>query len=355
MDRIFSEEQYSGFSETDFLADPFFQDWVIHARRESEIFWKQFLSHYPHKKEEVENARKLLIYLSFKEHIPSEDLVQQSLQKHLQEIEKLEEEKVISLYRPKKWSTALKVAAFAGGVILFLSALLLLNNIRDRKITALTDYGKLDSLFLPDSSKVVLNAHSKIRYSKDWTKDKQREVWLEGEAFFDVRHINEQKENIQPFERFLVHTEDLDIEVLGTSFNIRQRRGITEVVLQTGSIKVLFRKGERKEMILKPGELLAYNPDEEVIEQTTTNPHEYTAWKEKKLILHNPSVNEIVAYLEDNFGKKIILQTSGLGEKELSGPIPLSNLEDALFILSTVYNMEVIRRADEVIVLRSRD
>ena len=354
MDRILSEEEYLNHTESDFLADPFFQEWVINPDEENETFWKQFVTHYPHKKAELENAQKLLRYLSFKEHSPSESMVHQSLQKHLAAIEKLEEKTSITLYPRQGYRKLLKIAAFVGGVVLLLAALLVLSDKPNKRIMAATDYGKLDSLFLPDSSKVVLNAHSKIRYSKAWNREEKREVWLDGEAFFEVRHFNKDSAIIQPHERFLVHTKDLDIEVLGTSFNVRQRRGKTEVVLQSGKIKVFFKTGLRKEITMKPGEMVTYDPEKE-ISQTTTNPEDYTAWKKKKLILHNPTVDEIVAYLEDNYGTRIILLTPGLGKRELSGPIPLSNLDDALFILTTVYSMEVVKREDNTIVLRSRN
>jgi ferric-dicitrate binding protein FerR (iron transport regulator) len=152
----------------------------------------------------------------------------------------------------------------------------------------------------------------------------------------------------------VVHTKDLDVEVLGTSFNVRQRRGKTEVVLQTGKIKVTFNDDHRKDIIMKPGDLVSYNPSVNNINRTSAVPENYTAWKENKLLLNNPTVSEIAAYLEDQFGKKIILQDPQLGERKIEGPILLTNLDDALFILSTVLTADVVRKDSSTVIIRRR-
>ncbi len=104
---------------------------------------------------------------------------------------------------------------------------------------------------------------------------------------------------------------------------------------------------------MKPGDILAYSPAENKVVTETTSAEDFSAWKEKKLILNDPTAAEIVEYLEDNFGKKIILQNAELGKRKIEGPILLTNLGDALFILSTVLNTEIIRK-DNTIIIRPR-
>lgn len=355
MDRILSEAQYAGFTENDFLADPFLQEWVINQDKATEAFWSGFLASYPQKREVVENARKLLVSLSFKNEEPSDEEAKSSLQKHLAQIELLKEEKVVPLYKSSGWRHAWKVAAVLAGLVLLATLFVIRGLDQKSDLAVTTDFGELDSIILPDNSRVVLNAHSTIKYSKDWKEGTPREVWLDGEAYFDVKHLNKNVNAIAPEERFLVHTKNIDVEVLGTSFNIRERRGRIEVVLQTGRVKVHFKKATRGEMIMSPGDIVSYDPAENQLNKSVVKAENYTAWKERKLILNNPTVNEIVSYLEDNYGKRIVLQTKDMGKRQLDGPILLNNLDDALFILSTVYNMEVIRNADSTIVLRSRN
>lgn len=355
MDQNRKNTHYKQFSEKDFITDPFFQDWVINPTPENEAFWSGFLFENPEKKAEVENGRRLLGRLHFKAHLPDETLVQQSFLRHLEQIEERQAAIVVRIDRKNTYKKLLKIAAVFGGIALLIATFIAVRNDagKNQKIAVSTDYGSLDSLLLPDSSLVVLNANSKIEFKKGWVKGKQREVWLDGEAFFDVRHLNHNVQDIQPDERFIVHTKDLDIEVLGTSFDVRLRRGKTEVVLQSGKIRISFKDSTRKEVIMNPGDMLTYIPEEKIIQQTTTVPENYTAWKEKKLVLNDPTVDEIIAYLEDTYGKKITLQNAAIGKRKIDGPIYLNNLDDALFILSIAENVKVIKR-DSTIILQSK-
>jgi ferric-dicitrate binding protein FerR (iron transport regulator) len=350
-----SINRYSDFREEDFICDPYFQDWVMAPDEEKDSFWKDFLINYPDKNEAVVKARAVLLNISFVEHLPDDDLVQRSLSQHLVTIQNGRGQVVSMKPFTSRFSKLVRVAALFGGVVLALFlAFQFFSNNGGGKLAVQTEYGKLKQVLLPDSSSITLNANSKIEYNKDWNTGGKREVWLEGEAFFDVRHLNRDTTHVTAHEQFVVHTEDMDVEVLGTSFNIRQRRGKTEVVLQTGRIKVSFKDNSREDIIMKPGEVVTYDPAENDINHTTAVPENYTAWKEKKLMLNNPTVNEIVAYLEDNFGKKIILQDEKLGERKIDGPILLTNLDDALFILSTVLTTEVVRKDSSTIIIRHR-
>ncbi|MEJ7830748.1 MAG: FecR family protein, partial [Segetibacter sp.] len=224
--------KYKDFTEIDFIKDPYFQDWVINTNTENNAFWGTFFKTYSHKKEAGELAGNFLKKVAFEEDLPHENLIKRSLAKHLDDIERFENSKIIDLRKKLHLKKLLRIAAIFGGVVLI--ALALLFNKKDKPVLVKTDYGNLKSVVLPDSSLVVLNANSTIKFSNKWGKSKSREVWLQGEAFFNVRHINKDSSYIEKYEQFIVHTDELIVEVLGTSFDIRQRRGKTEVVLETG-------------------------------------------------------------------------------------------------------------------------
>ncbi len=344
--------KYTDFDENDFINDPYFQDWVINSNTANRRFWETFFETYPHKKEPGEIARNFLKNISFKEHLPDESLIKRSLAKHLRDIERFEANKVIHIQTKFPLQNLLRIGAIIGGVLLIISALLVIGK-KDEAILVKTAYGNMKSVLLPDSSLVVLNANSTVTFSRKWNKSNSREVWLQGEAFFDVRHINVDSSDIQKYEQFIVHTDHLAVEVLGTSFDIRQRRGKTEVVLQTGKIKVSFKDKRSNDIIMNPGEIVAYNPGDNNLVKATTSAEDFSAWKEKRLILNDPTAAEIVEYLEDNFGKDIMLEDTALAKRKIEGPILLTNLDDALFILSTVLNTEIIRK-DSTIIIRPR-
>ena len=92
------------------------------------------------------------------------------------------------------------------------------------KVVHQTGYGETAQLSLPDGSQVVLNANSSISFLPDWDEKKERTVTLEGEAFFSISHTVDH-------QKFIVHSKNIEVEVLGTAFNVNNRRGKSQVVL----------------------------------------------------------------------------------------------------------------------------
>jgi len=216
-----------------------------------------------------------------------------------------------------------------------------------------TQYGKTSRVVLPDGSTVMLNAHSSLEYNGDWNTAEVREVWLKGEGYFSVKKAFRDGDVQRP-QKFRVYTADLVVEVLGTSFDIRERRGVTEVVLGTGSIELVFRNPAHGTIRMKPGDRVVYDPrQQQQVLQDTASAADYSAWQQNRLILKNPTVREIARYLEDNFGYRIELEDQRMGNKIITGPILYDSLDDALFILSTVLNTQIIKK-DSTIILRPR-
>lgn len=110
-----------------------------------------------------------------------------------------------------------------------------------------TRKGSRSHLTLPDGTKVWLNADSKLSYNQDYNRS-IRDVYLEGEAFFDVEK--------NPEKPFVVHLGALDIKVTGTTFNVKSYPGEEqmETALFTGEIEVQFPHSPEKKVLLKPRE-----------------------------------------------------------------------------------------------------
>lgn len=131
------------------------------------------------------------------------------------------------------------------------------------------------TLTLSDGTKVWLNSQSKLKYPVAFN-DTNREVYLEGEAYFEVTK--------DPHHPFHVNAKDrVTIEVLGTSFNVRSYpdENKVETVLEEGSIRMS--KGKEK-VTLSPGYKAVYQP-EKGIETTSVNTELYTAWRHGQYIL----------------------------------------------------------------------
>jgi transmembrane sensor len=253
--------------------------------------------------------------------------------------------KVIQISNRRTWPW---IASIAAMLLIVASVWFVIN--RDDKSAIATEYGQQKKIVLPDETEITLNANSHIKYLKSWKEGQPREVWLKGEALFKVKHLNKDSNVIKPEERFIVHTELANVEVLGTVFNIRERRGKTEIVLEQGKIKVSFTKNKEPDIIMQPGQIVTVTAESKKAVTSAIKPEDYTAWTKNKLILTNASFEEIVEYMEDNFGKHIILSDPQLANRKVEGTFKIDNLDDALLVLSKALNVDIVQKDDTLIV-----
>ncbi|QJB39461.1 FecR domain-containing protein [Chitinophaga oryzae] len=216
--------------------------------------------------------------------------------------------------------------------------------------TVYATYGTKKQIVLADASVVTLNANSSLRYARHWGKNSVREVWLDGEAYFEVQHLKKDAFPLKAGERFLVHTGELDIEVLGTTFNVKDRRGITTVYLKTGAVKVST--NATGVLSIKPGEEAEYRQQEGVL---TKHPGDAdaAAWLDNKMVLHNTPVKEIVQVLEDTYGYKVVLTDTAVANRRINGVLPLKNTETLLYILSNMLDVDInVNKSDSTLLFR---
>ncbi|HTF18048.1 MAG TPA: FecR domain-containing protein [Chryseolinea sp.] len=204
-----------------------------------------------------------------------------------------------------------------------------------------TGYGEHVSVLLPDSSTVILNGNSTLRYGNSWNAFNDREVSVEGEAFFEVKHtVNNQ--------RFVVHTGDeLDVEVLGTRFNVKVRRGKPEVMLEQGKVRLAAVEEQSfGSAILRPGEMATLEGS--TLRTTTVNPHEYASWKEHKLFFEETPLGEVANLLEDTYGIDVVFESKSLLNRRLSGEIQSEKVGDVLAAIAESFNISVTKDSRKV-------
>ncbi|HZL10890.1 MAG TPA: FecR domain-containing protein [Prolixibacteraceae bacterium] len=144
--------------------------------------------------------------------------------------------------------------------------------------------GVRSKFILPDGSTGYLNSGSILKYPVSFTHE--RKVELIGEAFFDVVHNKE-----IPFH---VKTQNLDIKVLGTTFNViaNTDEETEEIVLQTGQVDISSKDGNQL-AILKPNEELTLDINKRTYSKSTVEASQYTSWKEGKLIFRNENMQQM--------------------------------------------------------------
>lgn len=204
--------------------------------------------------------------------------------------------------------------------------------------TVSTNPGYKASVNLPDGSKVWLNGDSKITYDGDF-KGKTREIFLSGEAFFDIA-----KDKTRPF---IIHTRTINLKVLGTAFNVRtyENDKETEAALVHGSIEVTLRNNPDKKIILKPGEkILVKNSSagdslskykkSEVSEEDEpiailTKMHYYgkdssiveTSWTKNQLVFFDERLDKIALNLERWFNVSVVIKEEQLKKGKYTATI----------------------------------
>lgn len=153
---------------------------------------------------------------------------------------------------------------------------------------------------LPDGSAVVMNANSELKFSKKLVKAEHRMVEFSGEGYFDVVR--------QDGKLFTVRTGSVDVDVLGTEFNLESRRDFTHVFLKSG--KVVLHSDLFDPVELLPGDLVKVNKESKVIDKSSDYDTPVDSWKEGVFTFTDLTAIEILNKMEDIYGKEFIIEDS---------------------------------------------
>ncbi|WP_340203129.1 FecR family protein [Ascidiimonas sp. W6] len=216
----------------------------------------------------------------------------------------VKETKVIQMNPAKLW---LRIAA---AVVLIFGATYFM--MRDTQVS--TDFAQTDTVILPDDSEIILNAGSNVTYHKlSW--DKNRSVKLDGEAYFKV-------EKGQTFD---VVTNQGTVSVLGTQFNVKDRKDFFEVVCYEGLVKVTH---ELKQILLQPGESfkVVYGEFKEESRLKALEP----SWIQKESMFKSVPLQMVFNELERQFNVKIQGVDNTDKQQLFTGGFKHNDLEKAL-------------------------
>lgn len=180
-------------------------------------------------------------------------------------------------------------------------------------------YGKRSKLLLEDGSIVWINSGSKLIYPTKFGKN-TREIFLEGEAYFEVSADEERP--------FIVQTKDMNIKVLGTEFNISAYRNekYLAAVLVHGSIEMNLNKQSlfnKKRITLKPNERALYSPSDNTLQLNEVDTEFYVSWKDGYMKFNNSKLQNIIKQLEKQYAIQISLNDADLLNKTFTGKLDL--------------------------------
>lgn len=338
---------YARFSLTEFLEDDYFLQWVTARDERNDSFWKGFMLEYPEQESVVRQASAIVQVYRAQDSFNNDARLEHVWDRISSSVSR------VSLVpaRQKNWLLA-KVAAAV--LLLVCAGVVVSYYSRDRVVSVLTAYGEVKAVTLPDQSIVMLNGNSILTYRNDWSSSHQREVWIRGEAYFDVKHLNQDTTDIKAGERFIVHGDEMDIEVLGTSFNVKSRRNKTNIALLTGKIEVTYRAASMPSagLVMLPGDYVEYAGHELLTKKKLLRPHKTATWTVREITFTDPSVGDILETLQDNYGYAINLGDRELLELKIEGEISVTSVPELLAVVSSTLGIRIEESGKEIIIMR---
>lgn len=209
-----------------------------------------------------------------------------------------------------------------------------------------TAYNQQRVVELPDGSRVTLNSHSTLRHRRNGFSDEGRSVELEGEGFFAVRHLTNNA-------MFRVKTKGVfDVQVLGTEFSVYNRPARHRVVLNTGQVRVHFHDN-RPAVLLRPGQLIEVDDSTQQLRRRNVRADQYNAWLRSQLVFENSGLKEVIQTVEDQFGVMVRIDGAGLGNRTVTGILPINKPETVLDAVAGLAQLKV-RKVENTFILSKK-
>jgi len=229
------------------------------------------------------------------------------------------------------WVAAASVFVLVAGAALFLHSGP--NAGRSAQVAMLTaGRGARKFAKLPDGTQLWLNAGSRIVLAQGFSHD-QRELTLEGEAFFDVKHDEQHP--------FIIHTGAYEVRVLGTALNVRAYPGESsmETTLIEGKAEVGLAGNPQSAILLHPNEKVIFPREGEnyerrpIVPDRTDGTIAETSWTKNKLVFRNETLADMSARLERWYNVTIVFDDKRYQQDTISGTFPDMPIDEVMHAL----------------------
>jgi len=224
----------------------------------------------------------------------------------------------------------------------FPNQIIYFGKVKDEEVlynTLKVPYGKTFRLTLSDGSVVSLNSGTTLRYPEQFGINGNRKVYLTGEAFFEVT-----KDKQHPF---IVNTNQVDIEVLGTKFNVSAYPETPTVnsTLVEGSILMSETNNKSNAILLEPNQMATWFSHSKKMIIKAVDPSFYTAWTKGELAFKDTPFSTIAKIIQRTYDVEIINENSDLAKQNFTGTIKISesSVENILELLKrdTPFNYSI--------------
>jgi len=206
-------------------------------------------------------------------------------------------------------------------------------------------YGKTFKVALSDGTIVHLNSGTSLRYPAHFLKNQNRQVFLTGEAYFEVA-----KDKMHPF---IVNARDINVEVLGTKFDVStyEEDPTTNVVLAEGKVSLYKdQKTDKNQVYLTPGLKGSNKKGQDLITTEKVNVSNYTAWINGTLVFKQLSFDAIMKKLERNYNVVFINKNKTLGKEIFNATFEKESIENVMKYLSESYDIDYKIKGNKIII-----
>jgi transmembrane sensor len=309
----------------DFILDNTFHEYVLGTSKTSVSFWNDWIKAHPEHSEEIEKAARILIALKNNRKIDITVDKYESLKELLSRINHQETTSKPKISLIPAWAKIAAVIAVSIGLSWFWTwtskqlskeAPLVYNEI-------IVPVGEKSQIKLSDGTQVWINSGSKLKYPVTFG-NASREVYLSGEAFFDVTHREKQS--------FVVNTHDSRVKVLGTAFNVKAypEDPKTQTTVVRGLVSVQNILGNKEEILVKPYQMATLQKNNETDPASNKTVHKLqllnhinvdavTCWKNQLLVFSDEPLGDMTMKMERWFNVKIIIEDSTLKTERYNG------------------------------------
>jgi len=211
--------------------------------------------------------------------------------------------------------------------------------------TLTVPYGKRFEISLSDGTTVHLNAGTSLKYPVKFLKGQTRQVFLKGEAFFKVS-----KDAHHPF---VVNSDALNVQVLGTQFNVSSYPEDieTDVVLVEGSVNLYTTKNKDNNVLLKPGFKASYAKN--AANPIAVNPvitSIYTSWVDGELVFRNITFDNILKKMERQYNVTIVNNNTELANEKFNASFRNEPIEKILEYFKITYNINYTINKNKILI-----
>jgi ferric-dicitrate binding protein FerR (iron transport regulator) len=199
------------------------------------------------------------------------------------------------------------------------------------------------SITLPDGTVVFLNAESTLGYHPKAYNKKERKINFNGEGYFQVFHNKEIP--------FLINAKGLQVNVLGTIFNlsVREKNSTAELALEEGSVMLLSTRNNQNVVLQKNQKAILNQLTGNITVVTDENIKDISAWKRGDMVFRNTELSQVIRTIEENYNMTIRVDCKECLFDRFTGTLPVNDLNEVLEVIEHSYHLNAVIRGKEIV------